>query len=199
VPRQGDGTGVQLGRRALLTLGAASFFAPSAACARDGFVIDWQGGDRSPEIAASLEAQIRIVETLPISMSAMDFFRAEPIHVDRRVGGRTRAGRGVFFAREVQPPDNPVLLHELIHRWQLARMGGPGNPAIARFYAAARASGAWPAGSYMLSNPFEFFAMCASVVLHGRAARPPFTRAAVKRAMPELYVFILREFGARLD
>ena len=114
-------------------------------------------------------------------------------------GTRTRARNGVFFARHVQPGDNPVLLHELIHRWQWAKMDGPRDPEVVRFYDAAKASGDWPARSYMLSNALEFFGMCASVVLHGRAARPPFTRAAVKAKMPELYAFIVQEFGARLE
>ncbi|WP_204349731.1 hypothetical protein, partial [Klebsiella pneumoniae] len=91
------------------------------------------------------------------------------ITVDLQPGTRTRAGpRGVFFARETQPAENPVLLHELIHRWQLLRMpGGQQNSDVQRFYREAKASGLWPAGAYMLTNPFEFFAMTASVVLHG--------------------------------
>ena len=185
-------------RRALISGAATLAIIPRVAKARDGFVIDWQGGERTPALAWFLEAQIRIVEALPISPATMAFFRAEVIHVDREAGTRTRAGRGVFMAREVSPADNPVLLHELIHRWQLAKMGGPRDPRIVRFYDAARMSGDWPAGSYMLSNPFEFFAMCASVVLHGRAARPPFTRAAVQTKMPDVYAFVLQEFGARL-
>ena len=187
-----------LPRRSFVALAGALALVPHQAWAREGFVVDWQGGRPDPAIAASIEAQIRLVEALPVSRAAMDFFRAEVIHVDRQEGTETRAGRGVFFARVVQPVDNPVLLHELLHRWQLAKMGGPSNPDMLRFYAAAKASGEWPANAYMLSNPFEFFAMCASVVLHGRAARPPFTRAAVKAKMPELYAFVMTEFGARL-
>ena len=156
------------------------------------------GAAPDPAVATFLEGQIRLVEALDISRQAMDFFRAEVIHVDPTEGTKTRAGKGVFFARRVQPDDNPVLLHELIHRWQLAKMGGPRDPDVVRFYDAAKKSGDWPAQSYMLSNPFEFFAMCASVVLHGRAARPPFTRAAVREKMPALYAFIVKEFGARL-
>ena len=47
----------------------------------------------------------------------------------------------------------------------------------------------------MLANPFEFFAMTASTALHGRAARPPFTRANVAAKAPELYAWIVGEFG----
>ena len=188
---------MMIDRRTLFSGAAILALLPHAAWARDGFVIDWQGAPPDPAVARFLEGQIRLVEALPVSKAAMDFFRAETIHVDREEGTRTRAGRGVFFARRVQPDDNPVLLHELIHRWQLARIpGGPRNPDIVRFYDAAKASGDWPAQSYMLTNPFEFFAMCASVVLHGRAARPPFTRAAVKAKLPEVHAFVVKEFGA---
>ena len=47
----------------------------------------------------------------------------------------------------------------------------------------------------MYENPGEFFAMCASVVLWGRAARPPSTRAQVREKLPEVYDWIVREFG----
>jgi hypothetical protein len=95
-------------------------------------------------------------------------------------------------------PNNPVLLHELIHRWQLERMpDGQQNPDVLRFYRQAKASGQYPPDAYMLSNAFEFFAMMASTVLHGRTARPPFLRENVRRKSPELYQFIEREFGLR--
>lgn len=164
-----------------------------------GFAIDWQGGPETNGVKRSLDAQIALVEALPISDDAMAFFRAQPIAVDRGEGTEIRAGpRGIFFGRRAVPRDNPVLLHELIHRWQLVRMlGGMENPDVLRFYRQAKDSGLYPANAYMLSNPFEFFAMTASTVLYGRAARPPFARANVKAKSPELYAFIVREFGLR--
>lgn len=185
-------------RRSLLAGAATLLLMPRVAIARDGFVIDWMGAPPDPKVAAFLEGQIRLVEALPVSPQVMAFFRSETIHVDREEGTRTRVRGGVYFARRVQSDDNPVLLHELIHRWQATRMAGPRDPRIVAFWEAAKASGNWPAQSYMLSNPFEFFAMVASVVLHGRAARPPFTRAAVLDKMPDVYAFVVKEFGARL-
>lgn len=195
----GDRSLSNLSRRALIG-GAALLALPVRARAAEDFAIDWQGGAQTPEIAASLAAQIALVKALPVSDAARDFFAGQVITVDREAGTKTRAGpRGVFFAREVQPADNPVLLHELIHRWQLLRMpGGQQNPDVQRFYREAVASGRWPAGAYMLSNAFEFFAMTASVVLHGDAARPPFRRANVRAKAPELYAFIAKEFGLRV-
>ena len=110
-----------------------------------------------------------------------------------------RAGpRGVFFQRSTIPPDNPVLLHELIHRWHFDHMaGGRQNPDVLRFFAQAQKSGHYPAQAYLFENPAEFFAMMASTALHGRTARPPFQRDNVRRKSPELYAFIVREFGFR--
>ncbi|WP_184169131.1 hypothetical protein [Sphingomonas kyeonggiensis] len=172
---------------------------PARAWAAEDFAIDWQGGEQTPEIAASLAAQIALVKALQVSDEARDFFAAQVITVDREAGTKTRAGpRGVFFARVVQPVENPVLLHELIHRWQLLKMpGGQQNPDVQRFYREAVASGRWPAQAYMLTNAFEFFAMTASVVLHGDAARPPFRRENVRAKAPELYAFIVKTFGLR--
>ncbi|MBX3594869.1 hypothetical protein [Sphingomonas sp.] len=186
-------------RRALLGAMLCLPFAARAEAAQ-GFVIDWQGGGMDAAIAQSLAVQIALVEALPISAEAMAFFRAQPIAVDREMGARTRAGpRGVFFARREQPAANPVLLHELIHRWQLLRMpGGRANPDVLRLYAQDRAGGRYPAAAYMLTNPFEYFAMMASVVLHGEAARPPFKRANVETRSPETYALIVREFGLRI-
>ncbi|MDH4746015.1 hypothetical protein OMP43_18470 [Sphingomonas sp. CBMAI 2297] len=193
---RGDAGLSNLSRRALLA-GAALLALPARARAAEDFAIDWQGGEQTPAIAASLAAQIALVKALRVSDAARDFFAAQVITVDLQPGTRTRAGpRGVFFARETQPAENPVLLHELIHRWQLLRMpGGQQNPDVLRFYREAQASGRWQAQAYMLTNPFEFFAMMASVVLHGTAARPPFRRENVKAKAPEPYAFIVKEFG----
>lgn len=170
--------------------------------ARDGFVVDWQGAEQTPTLAASLEKQIEEVEAAPVSPQVMDFFQAQKLTVDKpgAVEHSPSVGRagpnGVFFQRKPIPADNPVLLHELIHRWQYDRMpAGRQNPDVIRFFRQAKASGKWPADSYMLKNPIEFFAMTASTVLHGRTARPPYTREAVKEKAPELYAFIIKEFG----
>ncbi|WP_326525204.1 hypothetical protein [Sphingomonas sp.] len=191
------GAGPLSNRRGVIAGAAVLALWPRAAAARRGFAIDWQGAAPDPAVAAFLEGQVRLVEALPVSGAAMDFFRGQVIHVDRERGTRTRAVPAIHFARVVQPADNPVLLHELVHRWQVERMRGPRDPRVVALWEAAKASGDWPAQSYMLSNPFEFFAMCASVVLYGRAARPPFTRVAVKATLPAVYALVVEEFGAR--
>lgn len=190
-------------RRAVIArfgAGLGAVWVPLPAWAADGFTIDWQGGEQTPEVAASLAAQIALVQSLAVSEETMAFFRSQVITVDRELGTATRAGpRGVFFERRPMPPENPVLLHELIHRWQLLKLpDGARNAEVRGFYEQAKASGRYPAESYMLKNPFEFFAMTASVVLWGKAARPPYLRDNVKAKSPTLYAFIVGTFGLRL-
>ena len=97
------------------------------------------------------------------------------------------------------PPDNPVLLHELLHRYQLLRLPqGRQNPTVNGFFESVRAAGTFPADAYMFKNAFEFFAMTASTVLHGRAARPPFTRENIAAKAPDLYRWIVDEFGLQI-
>lgn len=161
------------------------------------FVIDWQGGPQTPAVAASLAAQVALVKSLKIKPEIASFFAAQIITVDLAQNTATRAGpRGVFFERKPMPPENPVLLHELLHRYHLLRLpGGFQNPQIRAFYDAAKAKGDFPPQAYLYKNPIEFFAMVASVTLWGKAARPPFTRHTVEEDLPAIYRWIVAEFG----
>ena len=161
------------------------------------FVVDWQGGPQSPDTAASLEAQIALVKGLAIKPEAMAFFAAQPIVVDLATGTGTRASpTGIIFGRRPVPADNPVLLHELLHRYHHEKLAqGYDNPEILAFYNAAKAAGAYPANEYMFKDRMEFFAMCASVTLYGKAARQPLTRASVQKNLPDVYAWVVNEFG----
>ena len=185
--------------RRTVTLGLAAL--PLTPAMAADFAIDWQGGPQTPDVERSLADQIALVRRLPIKPDIAAFFAAQPITVDLADGTHTRAGpRGVFFERRPVPADNPVLLHELLHRYHLLRLpDGRANTTVRQFFESVRAAGAFPAGAYMFTNPFEFFAMATSVVLHGRAARPPLTRANVAAKAPALYEWIVAEFGLRLD
>jgi len=93
------------------------------------------------------------------------------------------------------PAQNPVLLHELLHAYHQQRLpDGLKNPRIIAFFEAASLSGRFPPQAYMLTNATEFFAMCASVVLWGHAARLPFTRAHVRETLPIFYDWIVAQF-----
>ena len=147
----------------------------------------------------SLHAQIDLVEGVQIKPEIKDYFRTVTVHVDPslRQGGHT-SRRGLFLAAAEMPPDNPVLLHELLHVYHHSQLSdGRQNADVLRFYQRAKASGEFPAGAYMLSNVSEYFAMTGSVVLYGRASRPPSTRETVKRAQPQAYEWIVRVFGLK--
>lgn len=184
-------------RRRFLAATAALGVARAARAQAPDVRIDWQGGPQTPAVAASLARQIDLVRGLRIKPEIARFFAEQVITVDLAENSATRAGpRGVFFERRPMPPDNPVLLHELLHRYHLLRLpGGFRNAQVLAFYDAARARGDFPAQAYLYKNPVEFFAMLASVTLWGKAARPPYLRATVARDYPAPYAWIVAEFG----
>ncbi|MFJ6025274.1 hypothetical protein ACIQC9_11850 [Brevundimonas sp. NPDC092305] len=151
------------------------------------------GGERAG-LAAYIRQQIDLVEGLAIREDIKVWFRTIGIGIDPTLNmpGRFREGQ-LTLDDSVSPPDNPVLLHELLHAYMAERL--PRTGELRRFYAAAMASGDWPAQAYMLSNINEFFAMTASVALWGQAARAPGTRERLRAAMPEYYGWLVREFG----
>lgn len=192
--------------RRLILGAAAAVVVPSAAFASIVTYKDWRlltekGRDKLPEdLLRSLEAQIDLVESLAIDPKIKTWFRSVTLEVDPTRSGSPgvyQTGRKrILFTVETQPPENPVLLHELLHAFHNEVLrGGMQNPTIVRFYKAAKASGAFAPNLYMLKNQGEFFAMCASVVLWGKAARPPGTRANVHAKLPEFYDWIVQEFA----
>lgn len=190
-------------RRSLLAGIALTALVPRLAFAAPAgdFAIDWQGGEQTPDLLAALEAQIALVKALKVKPAVAAFFAEQVITVDLGPNTKTRAGpRGVFFQRSpLPPPENPVLLHELLHRYHLLELpGGVANPTIIDFYDKARAAGDWPPQAYLYTNVKEFFAMVASVTLCGHAARPPYTRALVQQKLPAMYAWIVSEFGLEI-
>ena len=192
----------RVSRRELLAAGLCATILPVPALALSPyFAIDWQGAPETPEIATALAAQIALIEALPIDPAIIAFFATQRIAVDTMPGSMSRiAPDGIHFERRVVPADNPVLLHEMLHRYHLLRLpDGYENAEILRFYDSVLAAGLYPPGAYMLSHPIEFFAMTASAVLYGRLTRPPFSRAEVAAKSPELYAWIVRDFGLRIN
>lgn len=149
---------------------------------------------------ASLKAQIDLVESVKIKPEITDYWRSQRLVIDPTLKepGHAWPGR-LHLSPAPQPPANPVLLHELIHIYHFNKIpGGRSNPELIAFYDAAKRGGWYPPQAYLLTNVIEFFAMNASVVLWGRAARPPYDRATVQQNQPELYAWIVREFGLTL-
>ncbi|KAK0340075.1 hypothetical protein LTR94_031966, partial [Friedmanniomyces endolithicus] len=145
-----------------------------------GFSIDMSRSASSTreQSLASLRSQIDLVNSLRIKPEISAWFRQTRLVIDPSIRGPGEFRNGRLALKGGQtPPDDPLLLHELLHGWHFQKTPGRRrNPEILAFYAQARASGAFPAQSYMLSNVVEFYVMTASTVLWGRAARPPRTR-----------------------
>lgn len=195
-----------LHRRALL---AAALFVPAApalGAARTGAgTFEWRGfrvdmtaldAERGPEIGAYVRQQIDLVESLAIRPGIKAWFRSVEITINPELNMAGRFGpNGLELDDSVSPPENPVLLHELLHGYQGRLPGGGRNPVLTAAFEAARAGGDWPARAYMLTNLQEFFAMTASVHLWGRAARPPFTRERLEETMPEYAAWLTGVFG----
>ncbi len=148
----------------------------------------------------SLKTQIDLVESIAIKPEIKAYFRAQILTLDPNIHQPGRAGpRGLFLSANPQPHDNPVLLHELIHVYHLHKLtDGVRNAALIGFYEAAKRGGFYPPQAYLLTNVLEFLAMNASVVLWGRAARPPYLRATVQHNQPNFYAWIVNEFGLTL-
>jgi hypothetical protein len=65
-------------------------------------------------------------------------------------------------------PDEPILLHEMLHAFHHNVLpGGYDNETVKHYYSQAKTAGYQP-GLYHLTNQMEFFAVTGSVFLYGR-------------------------------
>jgi hypothetical protein len=184
----------------LLALTAAPAFAADGDVFQyRGFTVDMTAAEarKRDAVSAYIRQQIDLVESLNIREEIKVWFRSVRLTVDPALNMPGRVDRnGLTLNDAVSPPENPVLLHELLHVYQARRLAGArDNPHLVAAFDQARSNSDWPAQAYMLSNINEFFAMTGSVALWGRAARPPSTRARLKAAMPDWYAFLVGEFG----
>ncbi|HEX4767630.1 MAG TPA: hypothetical protein VH414_15290 [Lichenihabitans sp.] len=166
-----------------------------------GFRIDLSQGAGSPNLAsevASVEHQIDIVDSVGLSMSDLQLFRSLPIRMTNglRGGGHYSGGSYVTVGNLLTTDNRPVLLHEFMHVLQHRHMsGGFHNGDIRRFYVEALSNGLYQPGSYMLTNPGEYFAVTASCYLYGTVAREPFNRETIRERQPDYYAYLERLFG----
>jgi hypothetical protein len=169
-----------------------------------GFVVDIsavasQAGLES--VLTGMHIQLDLVDQLKVPDSVKEFFRSVPLVVLPTSGSALYGSGHVTVPLHSSTPydeDHPVVLHELCHAYHDKRVpGGFGNARIRELYQQAKDSKVFPAGAYMLTKPGEYFAMMASVYLHGSAARDPFTREAIKAKQPDMYQWLVREFGAQ--
>jgi hypothetical protein len=189
-----------------LLLGGFVYLVPSASRAQDLSYREWRFGvgsgvaPLSDELIQSLHAQIDIVESLDIRPEIKTFFRTVPLEIDKTTTGGAGAysfrEHRMFLSAHVDSPENPVFLHELLHAYHDLKLpDGVRNRRIIETYEDAQRNHTFRTDAYMMKNEKEFFAMCASVVLWGRAARPPSTRETVREKLPGFYDWIVAEFG----
>jgi len=154
-------------------------------------------------ILESLRGQITIIDAAITDPALKAFLQSVPLAMSENPAGAdnaayTSTAKGVILTSQSYSSEKPVLLHELMHAYHDQKIpGGFSNPTIQQFYQQAKSSGKFPAGSYMLSNVQEYFAMMASVYLHGSAARDPNTRQEIKDNQPDFYQWLVTEFGPK--
>lgn len=177
---------------------------PRQTVAHRGFTIDvtevTSAADYASVIAA-MKGQLDVVANAKMPAAALAFLRTVPLVMQDITGNpRYGAGRIVIPLRSQAPygSDRPIVLHELCHAYHDRKLAeGFSNPTILGFYEQAKRSGKFPADSYMLSTNPEYFAMMASVFLHGSAARDPFVRDSIRTKQPAMYAWLVKEFGQR--
>lgn len=150
------------------------------------------------QLRQAAEHQVDIVEATSLDEGTKAFLRRFPVVVHSGAGERSHYSGGDHVDIAVEDPkdDRPILLHEYIHVYHFRRLpGGRNNPDILTFYGRAKDGGFYPAGADLLTNQGEFFAMTASVYLHGKLAREPFTRDELRQKQPVYYRFLTRLFG----
>jgi hypothetical protein len=154
-------------------------------------------------ILEALRGQINIIDAAITDPALKAFVQSVPLVMASNPAGADNAAyaagtKSIMLTTPSYSPEKPVVLHELMHAYHDQKLpNGFGNADIQRFYQEAKSSGKFPAGSYMLSNVGEYFAMMSSVYLHGTAARDPNTRQEIQEKQPDIYEWFQKEFGAR--
>ncbi len=147
----------------------------------------------------AVRGQLDLVAAVKVDADKHRFLESIPLVMVASTGSARYGAGHVVVPMHSTPPydkDHPILLHELLHAYHALRIpGGFANAEIERLYRQASASGQFPSGSYMLGDVQEYFAMMASVFLNGSAMRDPFTRDAIKTKQPEMYQWLVKEFG----
>jgi hypothetical protein len=160
-----------------------------------GFMVDAAAIERDADARSAVEQQLDIVADSGVSADILAFFRAQ--HMVVRSGARDRFSREAGIEIDTHlPPQQPIVLHELLHAYHAFVLPqGARNPDILEFYNEARNGALYPARSYVLRNPMEFFAVTGSLYLSGHVDRPPGNRETLRAAQPRYYAWLAHLFG----
>jgi hypothetical protein len=174
-----------------------------------GFTIDdslldsGQKAAFSAQAAASVIAQLAIVESVGLPAAMLEFFRKTKILIDPALRGNpgifsVKNGEGRVTIQPVAFPENrPILLHELLHAYHF-HVVSIRNPAILEAFDAARRAGVYPPEfhrAHFLENPKEFFAVTGTIYLFGRIQQPPFNCQVLAKNDPPYLAFLEKTFG----
>jgi hypothetical protein len=147
-------------------------------------------------IKGAVEHQLDIVADCGAKPEILAFFRSQRIAVSPAALHHFSRRTGVEVNPAQLPPQQPVILHELLHAYQAYVLpDGPRNADVLRFYGAAKNGQLYPPRSYVLVNQMEFFAVTGSLYLWGHVDRPPGTRERLRAAQPEYYAWLAGLFG----
>lgn len=152
-------------------------------------------------ILASLQHQLDIAADCGARPEIITFFQSQKITLKPGAGdaGKFNSNQpGVTVNAAVQPPQKPIVLHELLHALHFRFLpDGFGNREIYRFYEAAVAGNLYKSGAYVTKDVQEYFAVTASLYLWGNVDRPPFTRDNLKAKQPDYYAWLGQLFGTQ--
>jgi hypothetical protein len=157
------------------------------------------GASERAAILASLQHQLDIAADSGAKPAIIAFFQSQKITLKPGAGdaGKFNSNQpGVTVNAAVQPPQKPIVLHELLHAFHFRVLpGGFDNPDIVRFYEAAVMGRLYKSGAYVTKDVQEYFAVTASLYLWGHVDRPPFTRDNLKARQPDYYAWLGQLFG----
>ena len=202
----------QVSRR-VAVLAAFALLAPALArgqtptiLAYRGFKIELSGFGVEAEMRraeTAIMTQIDFVTTARLGHDKLMFFRALPL----RIASQLRGFLGTYHEGIVRlapsrlESNNPTLLHEFMHAWHDQKIpGGFANKEIMAAFEDAVSVKRYEGtnSAYFLTNHHEFFAVTATLYLHGSLPyNRPYTRAAIRAAQPDYYKFLERQFGRR--
>jgi hypothetical protein len=156
-----------------------------------------KGAEPDRKMVGAVKRQLDIVEHVNLKPQVLQFMRTIKIWANpanAKFGpGHYGHSTGIDLRVKRLDPHKPIILHELLHAYNDQVLpGGFRNPEIMKFF--QRGKKDWPAGSYMLSNNREFFAVTASVYLFGDIVRPPYSRAQLRAKQPVYYKWLAKLF-----
>jgi hypothetical protein len=178
--------------------------ASAVALTHRGFTVDISLAANMPNraaIEASLKRQIDITADCGARPEIMAFFLRQKIGLktDPKGGpGFFSPAAGVTIQAAALPPENPILLHELIHALHhFVLPNGNRNANVLRFHNNAMRGGFYAPDDYVMKNTNEYFAVTASLYLWGKVARPPHDRATLCRNQPYYCAWLSELFGVK--